>query len=164
MSRRARFVEGGVYGGRCLVGEADVRLQSRIRRELRGLRMSWSRCDGCRENRRRGRRVDHSRSRYGNRWRCRQDVLRRQEGSRWKRDYRRGRRWRKLSCEGVDRGRIQRWWCGSFNVLRGLGWWSPRGWIDCWSRELGDVGPRVRWFVALDPVQHVTYGSGLEPQ
>ncbi|PKI32399.1 hypothetical protein CRG98_047210 [Punica granatum] len=50
VSRRARFVKGGVYGGRCLIGEAGVRLQNRIGRKLRGLRMSWSRCGGCREN------------------------------------------------------------------------------------------------------------------
>ncbi|OWM76791.1 hypothetical protein CDL15_Pgr014213 [Punica granatum] len=42
MSRRARFVEGGVCGGRCLVGEAGVWLQSQIGRKFRGLKMSWS--------------------------------------------------------------------------------------------------------------------------
>ncbi|PKI37331.1 hypothetical protein CRG98_042273, partial [Punica granatum] len=39
MSRRAWFVECGVYGRRCLVGETGVRLQNRIGGELRGLRI-----------------------------------------------------------------------------------------------------------------------------
>ncbi|PKI70491.1 hypothetical protein CRG98_009125 [Punica granatum] len=35
--------------------------------------------------------------------------------------------------EQVNRGRVHRWWSGSVRGLWNLGWWNPKGRIDCWS-------------------------------